>query len=107
LVLQTMVDNEQDQPPTAGVGSHGKILWHLKSNLILICTAIALRHGSRDRAGPNSDTRWFETALRLGQSVDKGIKALTRKPEPFLSSESLEDFTSAILIAIRSSHSGT
>ena len=79
-----MVDNQQDKAAAAGVGGHGKVLRHLKSNLIGICngTAVVLRRGSRDRVGRSTGIRrWLETAFRSGQGVDERIEAFTSKPE--------------------------
>ena len=45
LVLQPMVENEQDQPPAAGVSRHGKVLWDFKSDLVRMAPAPPLRSG--------------------------------------------------------------
>src|SRR4051812_21771615 len=79
-----MVKNEQDQPTTAGVSRHCKILRDFKSNLIRIGTGTTVTRGrgnggsAGDKAGIN---RWCEGAFRSDKGVDQSVEALTRKPK--------------------------
>jgi hypothetical protein len=79
-----VVENEQDQPPAAGVSRHRKILRDFKSDLIRIGTGTAVTPG-RGNGSSVSDrsgiSRWSEGAFRLDKGVNQIVEALTRKPK--------------------------
>src|SRR5713226_2567900 len=79
-----MVENEQDQPPAAGVSRHRKVLRDFKSDLVRIGIGTAVALGGRN-GGCVGNSRGIggrsERAFCSGQGVNQVVQALTREPE--------------------------
>src|SRR5437660_4390178 len=79
-----MVENEQDQSPTAGISRNGKVLRDFKADLIRVGTGttVGLRGGNGSAVGDKFGMgRGFESAFRPNKRLYQIVEALTRKPE--------------------------
>src|SRR6266404_18863 len=84
LVLQSVVENDQNQAPAARVSRHRKIPRDFESNLIRIGAGatVTLGRGSGGYVGDGIGIgRWFERAFRADKSVDQIVETLARKPD--------------------------